>query len=92
MSSDQVMGGDVLREAIASLSSPDRVGSPFGALEFFDGVPLPETVVKAYDALDLMRGIEVFLKRRPGGVAGGDASRSADGRGQLRAGDRIHRS
>ncbi len=55
-----------MREAIASLSSPDRVSSPFGDLEFFDGVPLPETVAKAYDALDLMRGIEVFLNAVPG--------------------------
>ena len=65
MGSDQVTGGDVLREAIASLSSPDRVVA-VRALEFFDGVPLPETVTKAYDALDLMRGIEVFLNAVPG--------------------------
>jgi hypothetical protein len=31
---------DQMREAIASLSSPDRVDSPFGTLNFFDGVPL----------------------------------------------------
>jgi hypothetical protein len=37
------------------------VDSPFGVLRFFDGVPLPETVTTIYDALDLMRGIEVFL-------------------------------
>jgi hypothetical protein len=55
-----------LREAIASLSSPDRVESPLGTLEFFDGVALPATVSKVYDALDLMRGIEVFLNAVPG--------------------------
>ena len=66
MASDQVSGGDLLRKAIASLSSPDRVDSPFGALDFFDGVPLPGTVSKAYDALDLMRGVEVFLNAVPG--------------------------
>ncbi|HEX4429024.1 MAG TPA: hypothetical protein VHZ96_07145, partial [Frankiaceae bacterium] len=38
----------------------------FGVLDFFDGVPLPWTVSKAYDALDLMRGIEVFLNAVPG--------------------------
>ncbi len=53
-------------EAIASLSSPDVVDSPFGKLRFFDGVPTPETVTSAYDALDLMRGIEVFLNAVPG--------------------------
>ena len=55
-----------MREAIATLSSPDRVESPFGALDFFDGVPTPETVTTVYDALDLMRGIEVFLNAVPG--------------------------
>ena len=30
---------EAMREAIATLSSPDRVESPFGTLEFFDGVP-----------------------------------------------------
>ena len=55
-----------MREAIATLSSPDRVDSPFGALDFFDGVPTPETVTTIYDALDLMRGIEVFLNAVPG--------------------------
>ena len=35
-----------MHEAIASLSSPDRVDSPFGQLEFFDGVPTPETATR----------------------------------------------
>ena len=66
MSSDQSAVGESLRKAIASLSSPDRVESPFGRLEFFDGVPLAGTVSTVYDALDLMRGIEVFLNAVPG--------------------------
>jgi hypothetical protein len=55
-----------LREAIASLSSPDTVESPFGRLDFFDGLPRPATVATAYDALDLIRGIDVFLNAVPG--------------------------
>ena len=55
-----------MREAIAGLSSPDTVESPFGRLDFFDGVPRPATVTSVYDALDLMRGIEVFLNAVPG--------------------------
>jgi hypothetical protein len=55
-----------LRAAIATLSSPDHVESPFGGLDFFDGVPTPDTVATVYDALDLMRGIEVFLNAVPG--------------------------
>jgi hypothetical protein len=66
VSSDQSAGGELLREAIASLSSPDLVESPFGALKFFDGLPLAGTVSTVYDALDLMRGIEVFLNAVPG--------------------------
>lgn len=57
---------DQLNEAIARVSSPDTVESPFGQLEFFDGVPRPDTVTTAYDALDLMRGIEVFMNAMPG--------------------------
>jgi hypothetical protein len=57
---------DELATAVASLSTPDTVSSPFGELRFFDGLPLPETVATAYDALDLMRAIEVFLNAVPG--------------------------
>lgn len=53
-------------EEIARLSSPDRLDSPFGSLEMFDGVPTPDTVEKVYDSLDLMRAIEVFLNAVPG--------------------------
>src|SRR6476620_161779 len=69
VSSPESVGGGLspeqLREVIASLSSPDRVESPFGALDFFDGVPLPGTVSTVYDALDLLRGVEVFLDAVP---------------------------
>jgi hypothetical protein len=33
-----------VQATIAILASPDVVESPFGALRFFDGVPLPDTV------------------------------------------------
>jgi hypothetical protein len=39
---------------------------PFGTMEFFDGVPLPETVARSYDALDLMRGVDAFVNCMPG--------------------------
>jgi hypothetical protein len=64
--STEGLSPEAMREAIATLSSPDRVESPFGALDFFDGVPTPDTVTTIYDALDLMRGIEVFLNGLPG--------------------------
>lgn len=81
MGSDNVgLSPDQLRRAIASLSSPDTVESPFGDLTFFDGVPTPATSATVWDALDLMRGIEVFLNAVPG------ASLVAMRRGLRRAG------
>ena len=53
-------------DALAAVGMPERLESPFGSLEFFDGLPLPETVRRSYDALDLMRGVEVFLNCMPG--------------------------
>jgi hypothetical protein len=64
--STESLSPDQLQAAIASLSSPDQVESPFGRLDFFDGVPTSETAATIYDALDLMRGIEVFLNSVPG--------------------------
>jgi hypothetical protein len=68
MAAEQAAGftAEQLQAAIATLASPDVVDSPFGALRFFDGVPLPDTVTTIYDALDLMRGIEAFLNCVPG--------------------------
>ena len=57
---------DQMSAEIAKLSVPDLVSSPFGDLKFFDGVPLAETVARGYDALDLIRGIDVFLNCVPG--------------------------
>jgi hypothetical protein len=55
-----------MQEALASLATPDVLHTPFGEMEFFDGVPKAETVAKMYDALDLMRGVEVFMNSVPG--------------------------
>ena len=64
----QTMGRSVgvSAEELASISSPDRVETPFGNFEFFDGLPLPETVERSYDSLDLLRAIDVFLNCVPG--------------------------
>ncbi|UZJ32375.1 DUF1254 domain-containing protein [Streptomyces endophytica] len=53
-------------ETLASISVPDRLETAFGPMDFFDGMPLPDTVTRGYDALDLLRGIEVFLNCLPG--------------------------
>ncbi|MFV9455231.1 DUF1254 domain-containing protein [Rhodococcus sp. NM-2] len=54
------------RKVLESLSAPDHLETPLGALEFTDGAPSKETVEKAYDHLDLMHGVNVFLNAFPG--------------------------
>lgn len=49
-----------------SITTPDSVDTSIGTLKFFDGVPTRETAAKAYDQLDLVRGIETFLNGIPG--------------------------
>src|SRR5580704_5441131 len=44
------------------ITTPDRVETRLGTLNFFDGVPDKTTCEKLYDNLDFMRGVEVFLK------------------------------
>ena len=53
-------------EVLGSLGSPATLETPFGAMEFFDGVPASSTVALSYDTLDLLRGIDVFLNCVPG--------------------------
>ena len=48
-------------EVPEAITLPDRFDSSIGRLEFFDGFPSKETVAKAYDFLDLQRGVSVFL-------------------------------
>jgi len=43
------------------ITTPDKVETRLGTLEFFDGLPDSATVEKVYDNLDFMRGVEVFL-------------------------------
>jgi hypothetical protein len=44
-----------------AITLPDQVETSIGSLEFFDGMPSDDTVRKAYDFLDLQRGVSVFL-------------------------------
>lgn len=45
--------------------TPDEVETRFGTLKFIDGRPTPETSTLMFDALDFMRGAEVFLNFIP---------------------------
>ncbi len=50
----------------AEITTPDKVETRLGTLNFFDGLPDEATVEKVYDNLDFMRGVEVFLNTPPG--------------------------
>ena len=49
-----------------SISTPDKVESTLGALEYKDGAPSKATVAKTYDYLDLMHGVEAFVNAYQG--------------------------
>ena len=57
---------DELRRALEAVSTPAVLDTPLGTFELVDGVPPPQTVVKLYDALDFIRGVDVFLNMVPG--------------------------
>jgi hypothetical protein len=56
----------VSAETLTSISTPDRVESRLGTLEFDDGAPSEATAELLYDHLDFMRGVEAFLGALPG--------------------------
>lgn len=49
-----------------SITTPDRVETHIGTLEFFDGFPTEATAQKCFDNLDFLRGVEAFLNGCPG--------------------------
>jgi hypothetical protein len=53
-------------EIPASITTPDKVESSIGTLEYKDGAPSKETVAKAYHYLDLMHGVEAFVNAYQG--------------------------
>ena len=48
-----------------SITTPDKVETSIGSLEFFDGVPDKATVDKVYDYVDRARAVEVFINTIP---------------------------
>jgi len=52
-------------EIPAAITTPDRVETRIGTLEFFDGFPTRETVDLVYENLDFLRGVEAFLTAMP---------------------------
>ena len=77
MSSTAIPG---LPAGLGSVSTPDKVDSRIGTLEFDDGAPSEATAALLYDHLDFVHGVEAFLGALPG------ASLAAVRRGFLAAG------
>ena len=50
-----------LAQAPVSITTPDKLQTRLGPLEFKDGAPSKETVEKVYDNLDAMHASEAFL-------------------------------
>lgn len=63
----QIVQADVSVETLKSISIPDKIETPIGTLEFFDGVPSDTTINKLYDNLDRMRAVEVYLNNQGAG-------------------------
>ncbi len=58
-----------LPAAVQTLRAPDRTVTRIGPLELIGGVPTEETAKRAYDHLDFIRGVEVFLHALSGASA-----------------------
>ena len=48
-----------------NITTPDKIASPIGTLEFFDGVPNRETIDTVYDYVDRARAVEAFINMTP---------------------------
>jgi hypothetical protein len=56
----------VSAETLGSISTPDRVESRLGTLEFRDGAPSKATAELLYDHLDFVHGVQAFINAFPG--------------------------
>lgn len=48
-----------------SITVPDTFETRLGTLQYFDGLPTPETAALAYDTMDLVRGVTAFTDGMP---------------------------
>ncbi len=61
-----VMHTGVSEAELRSISTPDRVESRLGVLEFDDGAPSAATAALVYDHLDFAHAVEAYLGALPG--------------------------
>ena len=47
------------------ITTPDRVETPIGTLEFFDGVPIGDTKERVFDYMDRARAAQVYVNMIP---------------------------
>jgi len=47
------------------ITTPDKVNTPIGSLEFFDGVPTEASAQKVWDQLDFQRAVECMILTTP---------------------------
>jgi hypothetical protein len=57
---------EMTTEIPVGITTPDKVETSIGTLEYFDGVPSKETAENVYDYLDKMRGVDAFMRGIPG--------------------------
>ncbi len=66
----QPIVADFSQKELDSIRTPNTVETSIGTLKFLDGAPLPQTAQRAYDYLDTMRAVDVFLKAMPAASVG----------------------
>ena len=47
------------------ITTPDKVSTPIGTLEFFDGIPIGNTTQMVYDYVDRARAVDVYITMMP---------------------------
>ncbi len=48
-----------------NITTPDKVETPIGTLEFFDGIPIGDTKALVYDYMDRARAVQVYIDTIP---------------------------
>jgi hypothetical protein len=48
-----------------NITSPDKVETPIGTLEFFDGIPIGHTKEVVYDYMDRARAVQIYVDMMP---------------------------
>ena len=48
-----------------NITTPDKIESPIGTLEFFDGVPNRKTIDAVYEYVDRARAVQAFINMTP---------------------------